>query len=230
MDHLPLAEIERVYVVQLKENLLIVADGFTSGPGGSLHIWKSRTKIFPPLFEIYEMSGIAAPDSQAEPTKVPVVAANVFPGRYNKIQIVYANDRIFPKIIETAEEVFEPSDMGEMPGKTPELNGGIEQWIAIHEFTPKSPPKLRVEGNALMPNLGVAPRLIRSESQGDDPKVLLLNVITETLTNVQGDLRPRPVRTKVRYEEETNVPFESVQIESIDKNIGVENIRHQITE
>jgi hypothetical protein len=227
MDRLPLAEIERVYVVQLKENLMIVADGFTSGSGGSLHIWKSHAKIFPPLFEIYEMSGIASPDAQAAPTKFPVVAANVFPGRYNKVQIVCANDRIFPKIIEATEEVFEPSDMVETPGKTPELNGGVEQWIAIHEFTPAGPPKLRVEGNALLPNLGVAPRLVRAESQGDDPKVLLLNVVTETLTNVQGDLRPRPVRTKVRYEEETNVPFESVQIQSIDKSIFVENVHHQ---
>jgi hypothetical protein len=226
MNRLPLAEIERVYVVQLKENLMIVAEGFTSDPGGSLHIWKSHAKIFPPLFEIYEMSGIASPDAQAASTKI-LVAANVFPGRYNKIQIVCANDRIFPKVIEATEEVFEPSDLSEMPGKTPELNGRFEQWVAIHEFTSAGTAKLRVEGNALLPNLGVAPRLVRSESQGDDPKVLLLNVVTETLTNVQGDLSPRPVRTKVRYEEETNVPFESVQIQSIDKSIFVENVHHQ---
>jgi hypothetical protein len=225
MNRLPLAEIEKVYAVQLKENLLIVAEGFTSDPGGSLHIWKSRTKIFPPLFEIHEDSGS---DSETESTKVHAITAKVFPGRYNKIQIVYANDRIFPKILEATEEELEPADMSGMPGNTQELCGGIEQWIAIHDFAPLGPPKLSVEGNAMIPHLGVAPKLIRAESQGVDPKVLLLNVITEPLTNVQGDLRPRPINIKVRYEEETDYPFESVQIESMHKTIGVENILHQI--
>ncbi len=228
MNRLPLAEIERIYAVQHKDFLIIVAEGFTSGLGGSLHICKSHTKIFPPLFEIYEMSGNIGADPQAPASRVPAITANVFPGRYNKIQVVYANDRIFPKTIAATEEEYEPSDAVEITGGNPEPACGNEQWIATHEFTPQGPPKLRVEGNALIPNLGVAPKLIRAESQGVDPKVLLLNVVTETLTNVQGDLRPRPVRTKVWYEEETNYPFESVQIESIHKTIGIDNVHHQI--
>jgi hypothetical protein len=225
MNHLPLAEIERVYAVQHKEILLIVAEGYASGSGGSLHIWKSRTKIFPPLFEIYEMPEIPAPNLQVAPTKVPAIVAHAFPGRYAKIQVVCANDRIFLKIIEATEE--EPDSVE--AGGSPELAGGIEKWIAIHEFTPLGPPRLRVEGNTMIPNLGVAPKLVRAESQGVDPKTLLLNVVTETLFNVQGDVRSRPVRSKVSYEEETDYPYESVQIESIHQTIFIDNIHHQMT-
>jgi hypothetical protein len=226
MNHLPLAEIERVYAVQHKEILLIVAEGYVSGSGGSLHIWKSRTKIFPPLFEIYEMPETPGPNSQAAPTRVHAITANVFHGVYAKIQVVCANDRIFPKIIAANEE----QETAEVEaGGTPELAGRIEKWIAIHEFTPLGPPRLRVEGNTMIPNLGVAPKLVRAESQGVDPKKLLLNVVTEPLFNVQGDVRSRPVRSKVLYEEETDYPFESVQIESIHQTIFIDNIHHQMT-
>jgi hypothetical protein len=228
MNRLPLAEIERVYAVQHNEILLIVVEGYTSGSGGSLHIWKSRTKIYPNLFEVYESPGDSGSNPQAAPTRVPVVAASVFPGMYSKIQVLCANDRIFPKIIEATEEEYEPADAGGAGSSAPEL-AGVEKWIAVHEFTSLGPPKLWVEGHAMMPNLGVAPKLVRAESQGVNPKILLLNVITEPLTNVQGDLRSRPVRSKVRYEEETDYPFESVQIVSIHQTIDVDNVHHQIT-
>jgi hypothetical protein len=227
MNRLPLAEIKRVYAVQHKEILLIVAEGYASGSGGSLHIWKSRTKIYPVLFEIYEKPGDADSNSQAAPTRVPVVAASVFPGRHAKIQVVCANDRIFPKIIEAIEAEPEPAAVE--AGGAPELAGGVEKWVAIHEYTPVGPPKLRVEGNTMIPNLGVAPKLVRSESQGIDSKTLLLNVVTEPLFNVQGDVRSRPVRSRVLYEEETDYPFESVQIESIHQTIFIDNIHHQMT-
>jgi hypothetical protein len=225
MNPLPLAEIERVYVVKYKESLMIVAEGYTSGSGGSLHIWKSHTKIFPPLFEIYETPGNPDANPQAAPTRVHAVAVNVFHGMYNKVQLLCANDRIFPKIIEATEEEYGPTDtVG-----TPELAGGLEQWIAIHEFAPPGPAKLRVEGNAAIPNLGVVPKLVRTKSQGIDPKVLLLDVVTETLTNIQGDMRwSKLVRSKVTYEEETDYPFESVQIESLHKTIDVENVLHSL--
>jgi hypothetical protein len=223
MSQLPLAEIERVYAVRHKEILIIFAEGFVSSTEGSLHICRSRTKIFPPLFEIFEN-----PEGEPAASRIPAVAANAFPGMFSKIQIVCANDRIFPKIMAAIEEP-ESSGADAAAGAAPESAPGIEQWIAIHEFTPLGPPKLRVEGNTLIPNLGVAPKLVRAEAQGSDPKILSLNVINEPLTNVQGDLRPRPVRTRVRYEEETDYPFESVQIDSIQKIIGIENIRHQTT-
>jgi hypothetical protein len=224
MNRLPLAEIDRVYAVQYKESLMIVAEGYTSGSGGSLCIWKSHTKIYPPLFEIYEMPGDLDSSPQAAPTKVAKVAANMFSGRYNKIQVVYANDRIFPKMISATDEEFEPAEASTTGVIEPEVAGKIEQWIAIHDFPALGPPKLRVEGNAMIPHLGVAPKLVRADSQGVDPKVLLLNVVTEPLLNVQGDLRARPVRIKVKYEEETNYPFEAVQIESIHRTIDVENV------
>jgi hypothetical protein len=209
--------------VQYKEFLMIVAEGYTSGSGGSLHIWKSHTKIFPLLFEIYETPGNPDPNPQTAPPRVPAVAANVFHGRHNKIQVLSANDRIFPKIIEASEEEYGPADA--VGTGVPELAGGLEQWIAVHEFAPPGSPKLRVEGIALIPNLGVTPKLVRAKSQGANPKVLLLDIETETLTNVQGDLRwKKPVRIKVRYEEETDYLFESIQIESIHKTVDVENV------
>jgi hypothetical protein len=220
MSQLPLAEVERVYAVRHKEILTIFAEGFVSSTEGSLHICKSRTKIFPPLFEIYER-----PEGEPAANRIPAIAANAFPGIFSKLQIVCANDRIFPKIIVAVEEA-EPSDADPLIAATP---ASIEQWIAIHEFTPIGPPKLRVEGNALIPNLGIAPKLVRSEAQGADPKVLSLSIVTEPLTNVQGDLRPRPVRTRVWYEEVTDYPFESVEIESIRRTIGIENVHHQIS-
>ncbi len=231
MNRLPLAEIERVYAVQHKEFLMLVAEGYSSGSGGSLHIWKSHTKIFPPLFEIYETPGNPGPNPQEAPIKVPAVAANVFHGRYNKIQVLYANDRIFPKIIDATEEEYGPADAVGTGAGALELASGLEQWqwIAIHEFASPDPPKLRVEGKAIIPNLGVVPKLVRAKSQGADPKVLLLDVVTETLTNVQGDLRwSKPVSSKVKYEEDTDYPFESVQIESLHKTIDVENIHHNL--
>ncbi len=228
MNHLPLAEIERVYAVQHNEILLIIAEGYVSGSGGSLHIWKSRTKIFPVLFEIYEKAGEAGSGSQTAPKKVPAVVASAFPGVYAKIQLVFANDRIFPKIVKAMEAEPEPAEV-DGGGIAPEFAGGVEKWIAIHEYTPAGPPKLRVEGHTMIPNLGVSPKLVRSESEGSDPKTLLLSVITEPLFNVQGDVRSRPVRSRVLYEEETDYPFESVQIESIQQTIFIDNIRHQMT-
>jgi hypothetical protein len=230
MNLLPLAEIERVYAVQFKEFLMIVAEGYTSGSGGSLHVWKSHTKIFPLLFEIYEMPGNPSPNPQAAPPRVPAVAANMFHGRYNKIQVLSANDRIFPKIIEAAEEEYGPASAVDAGTGAPEVAGGLEQWIAVHEFAPPGSPKLRVEGIAILPNLGVAPKLVRVQSQGADPKMLLLDVVTDPLTNVQGDLRwSKPSRSRVRYEEETDYPFESVQIESIHKTIDVENVHRSLS-
>jgi hypothetical protein len=223
MNPLKLAEIERVYAVQFKEFLMIIAEGYTSGSGGSIHIWRSHTKIFPILLEIYETPGNPGPDPQTAPPRVPAVAVNVFHGMHSKVQVLSANDRIFPKIIEAKEEEYGPADA--IGTGAPELVSGFEQWRAVHEFAPPGPPKLRVEGTAIIPNLGVAPKLVRSKSQGTDPKVLLLDVEIETLTHVQGDLRwSKPVRSKVRYAEETDFLFESVQIESIHKTIGVENI------
>jgi hypothetical protein len=225
MNPLQLAEIEQVYAVQYKEYLMIVAEGYTSGAGGSLHIWKSHTKVFPLLFEIYETPGDAGPNPSAEPTRVSAVAANVFHGRYNKIQVLHAKDRIFPKIILATEEELGPAATVEAGASAPELAGGLEQWIAVHEFAPPGPPKLRVEGIAHIPNLGVTPKLVRAKSQGANPKVLLLDIETETLTNVQGDLRwSKPVRIKVKYEEQTDYLYESVQIESIHKTIDMENV------
>ena len=225
MNRLPLAETKRVYAVQHKEFLVIIAEGYTSGLGGSLHIWKSHTKIFPLLFEIYEEPGTPEPSPQAAPQKTPAVAANVFHGRYGKIQVLSANDRIFPKIIEATEEEYGPADAA----GAPELADGLDRWIAVHEFAAPGSPKLLVQGNAILPNLGDAPKLVRADSQGADPKVLQLDMVTEPLTNVQGDLRwSKPFRCKVSYEEVTDYPFESVQIESIHKTIGVDNIRHDL--
>jgi len=223
MSRFPLAEIERVYAVQYKDSLMIVVEGYTSGSGGSFHIWKSRTKVFPPLFEIYAAPGIPESGSQTEPARVLTVAANTFHGIFNKIQVVCGNDRIFPKIIAATEEEYEPADAGDIKASEAAI-GGVEQWFAVHQFSPGGSPKLRVEGSIMIPNLGVAPRLVRAEKQDIDPKTLLLNSVTEPLLNVQGDLKPKPVRSKVMYEEDTDYPFESVCIEPIHKIIEVENV------
>jgi hypothetical protein len=226
MNQLPLAEIDRIYAVQHKEFLMIVVEGYISSPGGSLRIWKSRTKIFPPLFEIYEMPETPAPDPAAAKAKIPAVAANLFRGMHGRIQVLCANNRIFPKIMESAEEDFGPADAVISGTGAAQLSGGPEQWTAIHEFAPQGSPKIRVEGIAAIPNLGVTPILVRAKSQGPDPKVLLLDVVTETLTNVQGDLRwSKPTRSRVNFEEETDYPFECVQIEALQKTIDVVNVR-----
>ena len=75
MNRLPLAQIEQVYAVQFKDFLMIVAEGMTSGSESSLHIWKSHTKVYPPVFEIYETHGDPGSDSQAA-TKRPVAGAS----------------------------------------------------------------------------------------------------------------------------------------------------------
>jgi hypothetical protein len=226
MNQLPLAEIERVYAVQHKEFLMIIAEGYVSGSGGSLHIWKSRTKIFPALFEIYEMPGTPASDPQTAQTKIPAVAANLFHGMHSRIQILFANNRIFPKIIEAAEEEYGLAEAVISGTGATQSESVPEQWTAIHEYAPQGPPKIRVAGIATIPNLGVSPILVRSKSQGLDPKVLLLDIVTEALTNVQGDLRwSKPTQSCVKYEEETDFAFESVQIESIQKSIDVQNVR-----
>jgi hypothetical protein len=225
MNQLSLAEIDRIYAVQHKDILMIIAEGYVSSPGGSLRIWKSHTKVFPPLFEIYEMPGTPAPDPVAAKAKIPAVAANLFHGMHSKIQVLYANDRVFPKIIESADEEFGPAD-AVISGTGAAQPSGPEQWTAIHEYVPQCSPRIRVEGIAAIPNLGVTPMLVRAKSQGPDPKVLLLDVVTETLTNVQGDLRwSKPTRSRVNFEEETDCPFECVQIEALQKTIDVVNVR-----
>jgi hypothetical protein len=224
MNRLLLAEIERVYAVQEKKRslLIIVAQGFTSGSGGSLHIIRSRTKIYPPLFEIYALPGIT---SQLPSARVPTMTASTFPGTYEEIQVAYANNQIIPKIIEAIEEESDNSFAGDPKGKDTrvpgELIAAIGEWIAIHDFQHPGLPKLWVEGSVLLPNLGVAPKLIRAVPQVIYPKTLFLNLVMEPVAYARWDEEAKPIIVKVRYEEATKYPFKSVEIEPFHKTINV---------
>lgn len=101
--------------------------------------------------------------------------------------------------------------------------GGLNcEWSAVQDFMPPRPPRLRVRGVCTMPTPGYRLHLTRSEPQGTDPEILLLDLHVEPPSGpVIQVLTPTPVD---EYTEEGSRRFTEVQIMPQGTRVPVEPV------
>jgi len=153
---------------------------------------------------------------------------------------------IFPQVIPGDEKSFEVSAAGvrstqrslfggPRPGpqesfEAVTLSGTVScagdytchDWYASHDHMPPEPAVLRVTGTCTLPTEGYKVELYRHEPQGINPKDLLLDKV------VIAPVDPvTPVRTDVeaRYEETTDVEYDTVTILPDGPSIPVEEVQ-----
>lgn len=98
--------------------------------------------------------------------------------------------------------------------------GTCRDWLAIHDLMPGHPAKLTVTGTCTFPTLGYTVKLRRSQPQGINPLALLLDKIVTPPSGPAGDV---VTDVQVRYEEVTDVMYETVTIMPGGPSIKVEN-------
>ena len=87
--------------------------------------------------------------------------------------------------------------------------GTCTNWSAVHDKEPPGPAKLVVTGSCTFPTAGYEVELVRAEPQGINPKDLLLNKIVHA---PQGPVAQTVTEVEVRYEEQTDVDYDTVTI------------------
>ncbi|HYG33995.1 MAG TPA: hypothetical protein VEC99_04380 [Clostridia bacterium] len=225
MSNLPLAEIERAYAVKVNGGTVIIVDGYTSGYGGSIDVWRSPALIDPPLFYALAVPGNCGFNPNHCPTRVPTTDAKEFPGNYPTIQLQHASGRTLVKATKSFPEqpTSQPSNhsVSTAPSSASTSSTLELGWTAVHDFMPPGPAKLRVKGVIMMPTPGYRLNLTRATPQGINPAILLLNLDITPPTGIQPQvLTPTPVA----YEEQSNERYRSVQIEPIHELVDVQEV------
>ncbi|HJX83184.1 MAG TPA: hypothetical protein VJ723_02430 [Candidatus Angelobacter sp.] len=96
-----------------------------------------------------------------------------------------------------------------------------KDWIAIHNFQPIEPPKLRVTGRCTFPTPGFKVTFKHHVPQGINPLILLLDKIVTPPTGIE----PQHVVTQeVKYEEKTSIRYTDVEILPDGVTIKVQNV------
>ena len=96
------------------------------------------------------------------------------------------------------------------------------EWTATLLPEPNDRNRLRVHGECTFPTPGYKSELKRREPQGINPQILMLDHIVVPPTGSQ----PQRIDTVVvRYEEQTSVRFQEVQIFPAATRIGVKEAR-----
>lgn len=98
--------------------------------------------------------------------------------------------------------------------------GTCHDWTAIHDLMPGHPAELRVTGTCTFPTSGYAVELRRAVPQGINPLDLLLDKI---VTPPSGGAADVITDVEARYEEVTDVKYETVTIRPGGPTIKVEN-------
>lgn len=218
MNALSLAEIKTAYAVQDGNKLLIIANGFTSGFGGSLEIIESPTLIRPPMFEIYEHPGNSGINPGDSPSQLPTTVAQRFTGGFSEIQLKHRGGRLHLRPIKATD--------GQVGQQSVAVTAGVpdstDNWTAIHNFMPPDPAKLVVTGKLMMPTPGYQLRLTKANPQGINPRILVLSLgVTPP-----GTIQPQVITmTLVRYEETTDIHYSNVQIEPLHEVIEVQEVQ-----
>lgn len=95
-------------------------------------------------------------------------------------------------------------------------------WYASHDHMPPGPATLRVTGTCTFPSTGYTVELRPHEPQGINPGDLLLDKI---VTPPDGIVGPAFTDVEVRYEEETDVEYDTVTILPDGPSIEVEEVQ-----
>lgn len=98
--------------------------------------------------------------------------------------------------------------------------GTCRDWTAIHDLMPGHPAKLTVSGTCTFPTAGFEVKLVPSVPQGINPLDLLLDKI---VTPPSGPAAEVITDVEARYEEVTDVMYETVTIRPDGPSIKVEN-------
>jgi len=100
--------------------------------------------------------------------------------------------------------------------------GTCDDWYASHDHMPPGPATLRVRGTCRCPTTGYSVELRRHEPQGINPKDLLLDKV---LTPPSGVIGPGSSDVEVRYEEPTDVEYDTVTILPGGPSIPVQEVQ-----
>ncbi len=98
--------------------------------------------------------------------------------------------------------------------------GTCRDWVAIHDLMPGHPAKLTVTGTCTFPTEGFKVELRPSVPQGINPLDLLLDKI---VTPPSGVVAQVVTDVEARYEEITDVRYETVTIQPGGPTVKVEN-------
>ncbi len=98
--------------------------------------------------------------------------------------------------------------------------GTCRDWTAIHDLMPGHPAKLTVAGTCTFPTAGFEVELRRAVPQGINPLDLLLEKL---VTPPSGPAADVVTDVEARYEEVTDVMYETVTIRPDGPSIDVEN-------
>lgn len=102
-----------------------------------------------------------------------------------------------------------------------ENKGNCKEWLAIHDFMPPRPARLRVEGKCTFPTPGFKVILSRKQPQGINPTILILEKQVIAPTGPEPDV----ITTLVaEYHETTDQHYTEVQIVPDGTNIKVQDV------
>ncbi len=94
-------------------------------------------------------------------------------------------------------------------GVLPEPVGSCREWVAIHDFGPPGPPRLRVTGQCSVPTLDHRVELRVHSPQGVNPAVLILEKI---LRGPATPLETSSTKVNVEFVLDTDAAIEIVSI------------------
>jgi len=185
MSSLPLAHVSRVVAIQHRATLYLSVAGRTSGFDGTLEIVKSDTRIYPPMFSVFEVPGNCGITGECPPDH-EVTLGKAFAGHYRNIQVVTADGILHPPVT----SVRDPDPAAQAAGSAGPTENGLTAsspdtpletrvgpgWWAWEDMMPGGPRSLHVVGQIMMPTPGYKLTLTRSEPQGINPTVLLLDL------------------------------------------------------
>jgi hypothetical protein len=237
----PLARLLSAHAVRLPEgedaDLILVATGKVSHPEHSeLILQRLPNRILPPMFALLELRPGEPTPATGEYT---AVTAARFPseGRYDFVYLTSADDTISvplaslqQKSAPSSATLKEAESSGGMLESRPVEEWGqpVEnEWRAIHDFMPGSPPTLMVTGQVVVPGSGWRALLRNAVPQGFNPWELVLDLVLLPPDEGRG-YRPDPKgggeKIDVRYEVDTAFRYRTALIRTLGLQLPVEDV------
>jgi hypothetical protein len=228
MDRLPLASVTAITAVQIEDRMILTVVGEVSGFGGSLEIEQSNTRIHPPRFFVYHRPGNCGITGDC--LTRPSIESRVFRGHFYTIDVITADGPRRMKVASAREPTLQPGPAPMVGAPVhPAIVSGVgvpnepvddEEWHAWINMQPGAVRDLHVKGEVVLPTPGYRVLLRRSEEQGPNPQVLLLEL---DITKLDGSWSQVISRLPVQFDESpaSNL-YTSVHVRGTDISIPVQ--------
>ncbi|MFA4973033.1 MAG: hypothetical protein WC683_10485 [bacterium] len=221
MSVLPLAHVSRVVAIQHRDSLYLSVTGHARGFDGTLELVRSPTRIYPPLFFVYERPGNCGITGECPPDHEATVA-RAFAGHFREIQVRTADSTLHPPVLQVRDP--EPVDSASEAATLVEPAAADRQgpgWWAWENTMPGpgSQKSLHVLGLVMMPTPGYVLKLVKAQPQGFNPNVLILDL---AITRPSGLVTQVLTLTRVEFEEASERLYSHVHIRPIGVTMPVE--------